>query len=282
MKQAMKKALAVLLAALVMLGVGGVGAGASEAGKITTIEFPDDFDKDAVEELELGVSKIVPGYEYRFFKFTPAESGHYCFLAEDPNRDTRVALLDAEGDMLDYFDSWYNRPPEWSFKIFYQLEAGRTYYLLIYTYGSGNCTVTLEASSGKLNVPKTNVTVYHNKRVSLAALLKGTTWDLRHLRVSQQWNAQWVYDEKNDRYDYIMRFYRGETTIRVTAPDGEWVEIAVTAKFTVWQWVQHYILFGWWDAMESDDQAWLLVYLLCSPLIILFSPYILLRYLFTR
>jgi len=248
MKKAMKKALAALLAALMLLGVGGV-AGAEEivalpeeTGEVTAAAFPDGFDKDEAVELVLGepvkASTFVgTGVKGIWFKFTPTESRGYYFASHTSSKSsfehTRGKLFDENGSNLQ--DSQRRRSSYTELFVLYQeLEAGKTYYLY-YTFdefGREKYTLTVKVS-GILVAPKTKVTIKYGARISWASVLKGTTWDLSDLVILHVGEGKRSYH------------WRRIDNYRVTAPDGEWIEIEVKERFSIWQWIKYYILFDW-------------------------------------
>lgn len=295
MKQALKKALAVLLAALMLLGVGGVGAGAEEialpdeVGEVTAAAFPDGFDKD--EAIELALGERVGATGVTWFKFTPAESGGYLFVFDAGGRSTPDAdLYDDIGSRLhssEYIKPAYNSGNILS--LYQNLQANRAYYIVASLGKSGAFNAAVDVhEGGTLVAAKNKVTFRTNRYTPLAPLLKGTTWTLRELSISL--GSDYAYPplfyfeyemEENGR-GYTVGFtgnLTGRETIRVTAPDGESVEIEAAVKYSAWDWSKQYIFFGWLmdrldDWMDDNDgRQYLIGFMLLILTPILFPLY---------
>jgi len=255
MKQALKKALAVLLAALMLLGVGGVGAEENaalpeeagenaevvlalpeEAGEVTAAAFPAGFDKDEAVELALGEPVKASDFgaaKIMWFKFAPAESRGYYFASYAPGafysiENTKAVLYDENGNHLRSSERWNT-----GFVLHQELESGKTYYLS-YAFDEAGREYTFEAKvSGKLIVPKKKITMKPGKVYLFADILKGTTWDLSDLRISVLYPLMRTEDRKGF---YTTRSNR-EDSISVRAPDGEEIWIEVTVSLKTWEWI---------------------------------------------
>jgi|GEM_PF-1769057 len=250
-----------------------------------------NLDFQSAEELTLGVPAAVsipePAkiqgsyYEYyedaeeKLFKFTPAASGNYSFRSagakdgkvlytEDGERhyfqgiNPWATLYDADGYFLKYGDDNRGDAENGSnFVIFYALEAGKTYYLLTSAYAAGgDYTVRVEApSSNKLVVPKTEICIKYGEYVSIADLVKGTTWEITELAIESWYGLEqhWVYLDDNRYYvEGISGYKPGTTSMAIYAPDGECVEITVKVKYTFAYLFRFLILGGWFTGMEGN------------------------------
>jgi len=253
----------------------------------------DILDMQSAEELTLGQPKAVSipepakvmHYDYwdyeeaesRLFKFTPAASGQYCFRSngamsgesfytEDGELhafsmiNPNGALFDENGHIL---ASGYNNNGDtehrYNFAIYYELEAGKTYYLQTSAYGGGDYTVRVDVSSKKLVIPKKEITIKVGESVSLADLVAGTTWNIEELNFWASWRGAATLDEEwdDDYYGYhaknLTGVKRGTATLAIETPDGEYAEIEVTVKHTFWSWVRYYLLSGWFFDMADGD-----------------------------
>ncbi|MCL2106572.1 MAG: hypothetical protein FWH26_05895 [Oscillospiraceae bacterium] len=96
--------------------------------------------------------------------FTPMEAGYYCFSSSSANMDPVATLLDGQMKQIAYNDdgsTLYLTPSSYyfvryglDFKLVYQLEANRTYFLSVGSYGGdywynygvtdAGCSVTVE------------------------------------------------------------------------------------------------------------------------------------------
>jgi len=258
MKKAFKKALAILLATLMLMGVGAVASVAA---------FPEGFDKDEAIELALDASLQVSGDTW--FRFTPARTGGYLFIAEESQR-LIASLYNEKGELI-------GRKTPKSYlqeRIYCKLTAGENYYLL--TRYSFDYTVSVSACDGVLTAPANQVTVNLNENVYYTDLLAGTTWEFQDLTISY---SKYMYGVAADGVQ--TGFYAkkpGTTTIEVTAPDGEKITIVVTAKATGQEWFKYYLLFGWFQALDEFGQAGLFFLLLSLPFLPLIIPLIILNY----
>jgi len=271
MKKAMKKALAVLLATLMLLGVGAVGAGASE---VTAAAAPTEANKETAIELILGASVDVPGDESAWFKFTPTKNGLYRFVSEDLQslgNGSWAYLYEEDGILHSTGEFWNSR-----YMIYGALISGKTYYLET-GMSSGDYAVTLEAREGKLVAPK-KISLIKGESVDLTKVLKGTTWEPQELYVGfssgDSGAFQLIYaDEGHCTGIYGNRLGKG--TIRImTFDDDAFIEI--TVKLTGWEWINHYLLFGWYRSMEYEDKQWFWLTMLLLP----FTPIVLLLWPF--
>ena len=116
--------------------------------------------------------------------------------------------------------------------------------------------LTDETATGVLVAPKTKVTLHIGDDISWAKLLKGTTWGIRDLNIQ----AENGYPPTKYSGSVLDNRSRGTYKFRVTAPDGEWVEITIRVKFTAWQWFKYYILSGWFldwfDNWLDKNEDW--------------------------
>ena len=223
-------------------------------------------------------------------------------------------LYDENGRSLAYSDrDYYGATGHYyNFALYYNLEKGKTYYLQTstnaydydpetdaYRYLGGDYTVTVELSNKKLVAPAKNVTIKYGEYLDLAQLLQGTTWDLRALD-AYSWGYSrlsifglnlfdygevlqrvWNYDD-----DYWWNYSpvgfegsnRGTATIQITAPDGEQVEINVTVEFSLLNWLQFLLMFGWsgggmpnsWNQMLGGG----LLQIEVIPIILMLLPFL--------
>jgi len=295
MAKAFKKALAVLLAVLTMMGVGGVGAGAEEAealageasGAMEAAAFPKDFDEDDAVELIPGVFTEAP--ERRaWFKFVPDVSGGYRVAGKRKYFSTIIdaSLYDEKGNLLQKGGPW-ERLISSRIALYCKLEAGKIYYLSTYDYD--DYAVMMELYEGTLVVKK-SVTINMGQRISFSTLFEGTTWFLEDLVITSDeisWDC-WTGTET----------YRGEKvgteSFLVTAPDGESVQFTIITKSTAnyvgkkflfglrnsWAVLRLFFLFGWVGQLrrdkEEDTESWWLVALPLLPIM----PFIILIYPF--
>jgi len=281
MKHTIQKSLAVLLAMLMLLGTMATGVAATEEEPTLSVQDPVissseeeeteaaeyteasgwGLDFESAEELLLGQPKTVSlstqWVLHTLFKFTPTESGKYCFRSNggqdsvEPYIDPWAVLCDKDGNgIVDSEYHWDDDECVLNFAIYRELEAGKTYYLKPSTYGVGEYTVRVDACSDfkKLVVSKKEITIEQGEYVSIADLLAGTTWNLRDLRIdaSGDVEAQYEWDGEHGFIVGITGVKGGRAAwLSITAPDGENASILVKLKRTAWEWIKYYLLFGW-------------------------------------
>ena len=249
----------------------------------------DVLDLQSAEELLLGQPKAVSipepaktvydEYEYyedyeeaenRLFKFTPAASGKYCFrsngarygetyFTKDGERLT-LSVINPSGTLYDeagrHLASGSNNNGDeehyYNFAIYYELEAGKTYYLQTTAYSGGDYTVRVDGYSKKLVVPQKEIKIKVGDYVSMADLLEGTTWAVNELEIwAYYWGSaisldrEWDGDGDGYQTKGLTGVKPGTVTLEITAPDGEYAEIEVTVKHTFWSWIRYYLLSGW-------------------------------------
>ena len=286
MKYTLKKSLAVLLAMLMLLGAMATGTTASndaaaepaatgeeptlsdaqdpavvsseaaetEAADVTAAEA---LDFESAEELLFGEPKAVslavtqfPSSETKLFKFTPAESGGYCFRSGgaqggiDPRIDPFASLYDEAGNDLGFSsDRWDDEESSLNFAVFRALEAGKTYYLAARAFYGGDFTVRVDTYSKKLAAPQKEITIKTDEYVRIADLIVGTTWGDRDLDIEITGGIGTSHKQGEGQIIYGVK--GGKAELKITAPDGEKVEIKVKVKYTTKEWIRYYLLGGW-------------------------------------
>ena len=81
--------------------------------------------------------------EFKLYTFTPTESGTYVFETCEENTDPQLYLYDSNFNQLSFND---DSGPELNSLISFNLEVGKTYYILAKCFSSKTGTFTLEVS----------------------------------------------------------------------------------------------------------------------------------------
>ena len=88
--------------------------------------------------------EIIEAYGSVYFQFTPTQSGRYQFYSTNNNGDTYVSLYDANGNYLISDDDGGNGN---NFNLYYDCEAGTTYYIQAHMWSSRTGSYTLNVST---------------------------------------------------------------------------------------------------------------------------------------
>lgn len=110
-------------------------------------------------------AEISVGGDYVYYSFVPAASGTYYFFSSG-DEDTYAYLYDSNGTQLAYDDDGGTNT---NFKISYQFEAGKQYYLGAKFYSSsttGSFTVHLESFHGLISATTADGSSYSNVNVA--------------------------------------------------------------------------------------------------------------------
>ena len=235
-----------------------------------------DLDFQSAEELLLGQPKAVSlsGWgAHKLFKFTPAASGKYCFRSNGADNeevdgpsnwdiDPEATLYDEDGYGIDANkDRAGDEEHVFNFSIYRTLEAGKTYYLAVYSRCGGDFTVRVDTYSQTLVASKQEITIGIGEYVRIADLIEGTTWRLRDLEIDSYdglLEEQYEMEERPGWYSFtvgITGIKGGNTVLKITAPDGKTIEVKVKVKLTVMEWIKYYLLFGW--TKDVSGQQWI-------------------------
>jgi len=121
-----------------------------------------------------------------------------------------------------------------------------------------NAVQAAEDSPKKLVAPKTEIAIQIGDYVSVADLLTGTTWELEELDVSAYNLVGAIALDRGEddgrRIKGLTGAKGGKATLYITAPDGEEVEIKVTVKLSVWNWIKYYLLSGWFFELTGINK----------------------------
>lgn len=117
-------------------------------GRITIIE--SDFEAPECDyEIEYGETATLTDVngEGTFVKFVPEKSGKYIFRTESDGVDTGVEIIDSYGESVSG-EYWDDTEEGCDFRLECELEAGKEYYLRIYTYSENAETFDLVIECG--------------------------------------------------------------------------------------------------------------------------------------
>jgi len=108
-----------------------------------------------------------------------------------------------------------------------------------------NAVQAEEEAPKKLVAPKTEITITVGDYVSMEALLNGTTWELKELRViAKFWGDKVELDWDKDANSFVQHVKGftgvkgGSVILYITAPNREEVHISVKVKHTFKSWIQ--------------------------------------------
>ena len=117
-------------------------------GRITIIE--NDFEAPECDyEVEYGETATLTDVneEGTFVKFVPEKSGKYIFRTESDGVDTGAEIIDSYGESVSC-EYWDDTEEGCDFRLECELEAGKEYYLRIYTYSENAETFELVVECG--------------------------------------------------------------------------------------------------------------------------------------
>ncbi|MCL2494125.1 MAG: hypothetical protein FWE98_00530 [Oscillospiraceae bacterium] len=104
-----------------------------------SFDFPADYlarfmASQQVTQLKLGEASTAQGTEngWKIFAFTPATSGDYRFTTDSEDWYGALHLMDADLDRVGF-----------GYVVYPSLQAGKTYYLFVYSYVDGEYSVTV-------------------------------------------------------------------------------------------------------------------------------------------
>ncbi len=117
-------------------------------GRITIIaEIPNAIDCDYETEYGDTLTITTESTDGVFVKFVPEKSGKYIFRTESDGVDTGAFLFDSNGEEI--FGEYQDDTEEsGDFRLEYEFEAGKIYYLNIYTYSDSAETFALVIDCG--------------------------------------------------------------------------------------------------------------------------------------
>jgi len=229
----MKKVLSILLTVAIAMGCAVCARAVNETEELIESQQP-------LRELALGRTEemTLSSQEPKVFSFTPTTTGRYYFYSDNVNGAFADGyLLGPDYEIMDESDG---------FSVAGDLQAGTTYYLVVYYGWSSPQHFTIKVANTQpppfeIRNSRIEVKVGVINHILLLDMLQCNDYEHTHLLVDGE-KTRYI-----GGYFYIGGAYPNRThTVRFATLDGRNIgTTTLVCKATFWEWIDYVLLFGW-------------------------------------